>query len=68
MKTKIISLDSFDFYVSLNYFGSNLGLLPGMGLFQMIEGMEILTLSISRRGVGTKPMPLAVDQWDDSIR
>ena len=53
MKTKIISLDSFDFYVSLNYFGSNLGLLPGMGLFQMIEGMEILTLSISRRGVGT---------------
>ena len=38
VKTKIVSVDSVEFLTSLNYFGSNLGLLPGMGIFQMIEG------------------------------
>ena len=28
---------SFSFIVSLNYFGSNLGLWPGLGLYQVLE-------------------------------
>ena len=36
MKT---SVDKFSFMDSLNFFGSNLGLWPGLGLYQIIEWM-----------------------------
>ena len=31
------SVDKLSFFVSLNLFGSNLGLWPGMGLYQIVE-------------------------------
>ena len=31
------SVDRFNFMDSLNYFGSNLGLWPGLGLYQVLE-------------------------------
>ena len=36
MKT---SVDKFSFMDSLNFFGSNLGLWPGLGLYQILEWM-----------------------------
>ena len=36
MKT---SVDKFSFMTSLNYFGSNLGLWPGLGLYQILESI-----------------------------
>ena len=39
VKVKKTSVDKFSFMDSLNFFGSNLGLWPGMGLYQIIEGM-----------------------------
>ena len=33
-----VTVDKFDFMDSLNFLGSNLGLWPGMGLFQLLEG------------------------------
>ena len=35
---KNVTVDKFDFMESLNFLGSNLGLWPGMGLFQLLEG------------------------------
>ena len=35
---KNVTVDKFEFMESLNFLGSNLGLWPGMGLFQMLEG------------------------------
>ena len=32
-----ISLDTMELMESLNFFGSNLGLWPGLGIFQMLE-------------------------------
>ena len=39
VKVKRTSVDKFSFMDSLNFFGSNLGLWPGLGLFQIIEWM-----------------------------
>ena len=39
VKVKKTSVDMFSFMDSLNFFGSNLGLWPGLGLFQIIEWM-----------------------------
>ena len=39
VKVKKTSLDNFNFMDSLNFFRSNLGLWPGLGLYQIIEGM-----------------------------
>ena len=36
--TTVIKEDSFELMESLNYLGSNLGLWPGLGLFQLFEG------------------------------
>ena len=42
------SLDRFDFMESLNLLGSNLGLWPGLGLYQIMEGvLGILIANIS---------------------
>ena len=37
VRVKRISVDRFNFMDSLNYFGSNLGLWPGLGLYQVLE-------------------------------
>ena len=37
VKVKKTSVDKFSFLDSLNFFGSNLGLWPGLGLFQLLE-------------------------------
>ena len=39
VRVKKTSVDRFSFMDSLNFFGSNLGLWPGLGLFQILEGM-----------------------------
>ena len=39
VKVKKTSVDKFSFMDSLNFFGSNLGLWPGLGLYQIIEWM-----------------------------
>ena len=37
VRVKKTSVDKFSFLDSLNFFGSNLGLWPGLGLFQILE-------------------------------
>ena len=37
VRVKVTSVDQFSFKSSLNYFGSNLGLWPGLGLYQILE-------------------------------
>ena len=39
VRVKKTSLDKFSFMDSLNFFGSNLGLWPGLGLYQILEWM-----------------------------
>ena len=39
VRVKKTSVDKFSFMDSLNFFGSNLGLWPGLGLYQIIEWM-----------------------------
>ena len=39
VKVKKTSVDKFSFLDSLNFFGSNLGLWPGLGLYQILEWM-----------------------------
>ena len=43
--TKPISVDKFSFMESLNFLGSNLGLWPGLGIFQITEGAIFLLLT-----------------------
>ena len=37
VRVKVTSLDTFSFTSSLNLLGSNLGLWPGLGLYQILE-------------------------------
>ena len=37
VRVKVTSVDRFSFMGALNYFGSNLGLWPGLGLYQILE-------------------------------
>ena len=46
MEVTSITVDQFSFMESLNFLGSNLGLWPGMGLFQMIEGAVLILLGM----------------------
>ena len=39
VRIKKTSVDEFSFMDSLNFFGSNLGLWPGLGVFQIFEWM-----------------------------
>ena len=39
VRVKKTSVDKFSFMDSLNFFGSNLGMLPGLGLYQILEWM-----------------------------
>ena len=45
------TLDQFSFVAALNFFGSNLGLWPGLGLYQILEGLVgiILVSQILRK-------------------
>ena len=38
VKTEIVSVDKFNFNDFLNFLGANMGLWPGMGVFQILEG------------------------------
>ena len=52
VKVKKTSVDKFSFMDSLNFFGSNLGLWPGLGLFQILEWMVgILVVSKSLKKI-----------------
>ena len=51
VRVKKTSVDQFSFMDSLNFFGSNLGLWPGLGLHQILEwlvGMVVATQIIVR--------------------
>ena len=37
VRVKKTSVDNFSFMDSLNFFGSNLGLWPGLGLYQILD-------------------------------
>ena len=45
VRVKRTSVDKFIFLDSLNYFGSNLGLWPGMGLYQLLEWCTVLLVT-----------------------
>ena len=47
IQTTRVTVDKFGFLESLNYLGSNLGLWPGLGLFQLIEGAVAFVFSLS---------------------
>ena len=44
--TTEIKEDSFELMESLNFLGSNLGLWPGLGLFQLFEGLIALIVAL----------------------
>ena len=51
VRVKKTSVDQFSLMDSLNFFGSNLGLWPGLGLHQILEwlvGMVVVTQIIGR--------------------
>ena len=45
IQTTMIKEDSFGLMESLNFLGSNLGLWPGLGLFQLLEGLIALIVA-----------------------
>ena len=45
VRVKRISVDKFSFTKSLNFFGSNLGLWPGLGLYQILEWLVGIVLA-----------------------
>ena len=43
VRVRRLTVDQFSFMDSLNFFGSNLGLWPGLGLYQVMEAvMEVV--------------------------
>ena len=51
VRVRKTTVDQFSFMDSLNFFGSNLGLWPGLGLHQILEwlvGMVVVTQIIGR--------------------
>ena len=44
VRVKKTSVDKFSFMDSLNFFGSNLGLWPGLGLYQILEWIVGISL------------------------
>ena len=52
VSVKVTSLDRFSFMGALNYFGSNLGLWPGLGLYQILEWVTgLLIVGQALRGI-----------------
>ena len=51
VRVKKTAVDQFSFMGSLNFFGSNLGLWPGLGLYQILEwmvGLLILSKALEK--------------------
>ena len=46
IQTSTVTVDRIQFLKSLNYLGSNLGLWPGLGLYQLLEGAVAFIFSI----------------------
>ena len=46
IETTTVTVDRIQFLESLNYLGSNLGLWPGLGLYQLLEGALTFIFSI----------------------
>ena len=46
IQTTVIKEDSFGLMESLNFLGSNLGLWPGLGLFQLLEGVIAIIVAV----------------------
>ena len=46
IETTTVTVDRIQFLESLNYLGSNLGLWPGLGLYQLLEGVLAFIFSI----------------------
>ena len=46
IKTTVIKEDSFGLMESLNFLGSNLGLWPGLGLFQLLESLIVFIVAL----------------------
>ena len=44
MEVKTVSVDKFSFMTFLNFLGSNLGLWPGLGLYQIFELLSRLCI------------------------
>ena len=52
VRVKVTSVDRFSFMGALNYFGSNLGLWPGLGLYQILEWVTgLLIVGQALRGI-----------------
>ena len=52
VRVKVTSVDRFSFMGALNYFGSNLGLWPGLGLYQILEWVTgLLIVGQTLRGI-----------------
>ena len=45
VKIKAIKVDKFNIFGAFNFLGSNLGLLPGMGLYQLLEWSMLIIIS-----------------------
>ena len=45
MQRTVVTVDKFEIMESLNFLGSNLGLLPGLGLFQLLESFVLLLMA-----------------------
>ena len=56
IQTTRVTVDKFEFLESLNYLGSNLGLWPGLGLFQLMEGAAAFVFSLSLANIFIKRM------------
>ena len=46
IQTSTVTVDRIQFLKSLNYLGSNLGLWPGLGLYQLLEGAVAFIFSL----------------------
>ena len=46
IKTTVIKEDPFGLMESLNFLGSNLGLWPGLGLFQLLESLIVFIVAL----------------------
>ena len=45
VRVRRLTVDQFSFMDSLNFFGSNLGLWPGLGLYQVMEAILEIVLA-----------------------
>ena len=58
VRVRKTTMDRFSFMDSLNFFGSNLGLWPGLGLYQILEWITGMFLASTVFKAATKIFPL----------